>query len=413
MSFAAEVARSAIRQGGNVVIAGYFPQPALLTAAARGSFRFEPDEYSAAAKANDAERLNPAEPDRGDRLDRAMEALARLTPSDAATPDALRPLAAQAGLASRGRVVGVSPTSATARSLRAAFAGRPAEIYAVSDVAFSEVFRLVVHREESQLPQDEPQVHHGDRTSAALTSGPRRTSCSALLRRRGVGVQVRAVAVKSPLDCSATQTKDRTHDIRPRLTAAEHAADPGQRRRAPGGRGGIRVLSGHRGGVHRRLAARKDRAASAAERHARHDHLRGRVRRAHVARNLQRHYGRLPRDGRRHRARRRLPHRLPVGHALPQAEGARLFLDVSRHAHSHGHGRATDAGAGVRVLLHRVRIPGDQRAGVVSRREGSARGRRELRGMDREGAGDGAGRRVGRASPAGSTWARWLPRRRF
>ncbi len=171
VSFAAEVARSAIRQGGNVVIAGYFPQPALLTAAARGSFRFEWDEYSAAAKANDAERLNPAEPGRGDRLDRAMEALARLTPSDAATPDALRPLAARAGLASRGRVVGVSPTSATARSLRAAFAGRPAEIYAVSDVAFSEVFRLVVHREESQLHEEEPQVHHGDPLFLAALPG--------------------------------------------------------------------------------------------------------------------------------------------------------------------------------------------------------------------------------------------------
>jgi len=76
-----------------------------------------------------------------------MEALARLTPSDAATPDALLPLAARAGLTARGRVVGVSLTSATAQSLRDAFAGRPAEIYAVSETPFSEVFRLVVHRE--------------------------------------------------------------------------------------------------------------------------------------------------------------------------------------------------------------------------------------------------------------------------
>ena len=140
VSFAAEVARSAMRQGGNVVIAGYFPQPALLTAAARGSFRFEPDERSAHGECERRGRTGAA----GDSLDRVMEILARLTPSDAATPDALLPLAARAGLASRGRVVGVSPTSATARSLRAAFAGRPTEIYAVSDAAFSEVFRLVV-----------------------------------------------------------------------------------------------------------------------------------------------------------------------------------------------------------------------------------------------------------------------------
>ncbi|MGO8704332.1 MAG: DUF58 domain-containing protein [Candidatus Brocadiia bacterium] len=170
VSFAAEVARSAMRQGGNVVIAGYFPQPALLTAAARGSFRFEPNERSATVNANGA-----AEPDRGDSLDRVMETLARLTPSDAATPDALLPLAARAGLASRGRVVGVSPTSATARSLRAAFAGRPTEIYAVSDAAFSEVFRLVAHREEPLLPLDEPQVH-GDGTTSTTNEAQRTSS---------------------------------------------------------------------------------------------------------------------------------------------------------------------------------------------------------------------------------------------
>jgi uncharacterized protein (DUF58 family) len=128
VSFAAEVARSAVRQGSHVAIAGYFPQPALLTAAERGSFRIESG--------------------RGGSLDRVMEALARLTPSDAATADALLPLAARAGLTSRGRVVGVSPTSATAQSLRDAFAGRPADIYAASEPAFSEVFRLRVHSEE-------------------------------------------------------------------------------------------------------------------------------------------------------------------------------------------------------------------------------------------------------------------------
>jgi uncharacterized protein (DUF58 family) len=156
VSFAAEVARSAMRQGGNVAIAGYFPQPALLTAAVRGAFRFESGDYSAPVNANDAEATDgeamrsaaAAEPGPGDSLDRVMEALARLTPSDAATPDALLPLAARAGLTARGRVVGVSLTSATAQSLRDAFAGRPAEIYAVSETPFSEVFRLVVHREE-------------------------------------------------------------------------------------------------------------------------------------------------------------------------------------------------------------------------------------------------------------------------
>ena len=156
VSFAAEVARSAMRQGGNVTIAGYFPQPALLTAAVRGAFRFEEGEYSATVNANDAEKTHAAEPGRGGSFDRVMEALARLTPSDAATAGALLPLAARAGLSSRGRVMGVSLTSATAQSLRDAFAGRPVEIYAVSEAAFSEVFRLVVHREEPLLHRDEP-----------------------------------------------------------------------------------------------------------------------------------------------------------------------------------------------------------------------------------------------------------------
>jgi len=156
VSFAAEVARSAMRQGGNVTIAGYFPQPALLTAAVRGAFRFEEGEYSATVNANDAEKTHAAEPGRGGSFDRVMEALAQLTPSDAATAGALLPLAARAGLSSRGRVMGVSLTSATAQSLRDAFAGRPVEIYAVSEAAFSEVFRLVVHREEPLLHRDEP-----------------------------------------------------------------------------------------------------------------------------------------------------------------------------------------------------------------------------------------------------------------
>lgn len=122
VSFAAEVARSAMRQGGSVAITGYFPQPALLIAGERGYFRVESG--------------------RGRSLDRVMETLARLTPSDATTADALLPLAARAGLTSGGRVVGVSPTPATAQSLRDAFAGRPAEIYAASEAAFSRVFRL-------------------------------------------------------------------------------------------------------------------------------------------------------------------------------------------------------------------------------------------------------------------------------
>ena len=172
VSFAAEVARSAMRQGSNVAIVGYFPQPALLTAAERGDFRFESDEYSATkdAKKTEEKAMRPAaagpradkagarsrdlrvlrvEPGRGRNLDRVMEALARLTLSNAATPDALLPLAARAGLTSRGCVVGVSPTSATAQSLRDAFAGRPAEIYAASEAAFSEVFRLLINPEEA------------------------------------------------------------------------------------------------------------------------------------------------------------------------------------------------------------------------------------------------------------------------
>jgi len=170
VSFAAEAARSAMRQGGDVAIAGYFPQPALLTAE-RGYFRFVSDEYStkdarkphpeeairsgAAVPGSGETAADPRELDllriesgRGRSLDRVMEALARLTPSDAATADALVPLAARAGLPARGRVVGVSPTPATAQSLREAFAGRPAEIYAASEAAFSGVFRLLVQNDE-------------------------------------------------------------------------------------------------------------------------------------------------------------------------------------------------------------------------------------------------------------------------
>jgi uncharacterized protein (DUF58 family) len=151
VSFAAEVARTALRQGSSVTIVGFFPQPALLTAspagagAKRGYFEFGPGEDSAADAKGTGRgdpRVRRSESDYGDSLDRAMEALARLTPSDAATADALLPLAARAGLTSRGYAVGVSPTPATARSLREAFAGRPAEIYAASEAAFSEVFRL-------------------------------------------------------------------------------------------------------------------------------------------------------------------------------------------------------------------------------------------------------------------------------
>ena len=157
VSFAAEAARSAMRHDGDVAIAGYFPQPALLTAE-RGDFRFESDEdstkgakgphpeeatLSAAAGPRDFRVLH-VESGRGRSLDRVMEALARLTPSNAATADALVQLAARAGLPARGRVVGVSPTPATAQSLREAFAGRPAEIYAASEAAFAGVFRLLI-----------------------------------------------------------------------------------------------------------------------------------------------------------------------------------------------------------------------------------------------------------------------------
>jgi uncharacterized protein (DUF58 family) len=160
VSFAAEVARLALRQGNNVTIVGYFPQPAVLTAARRGDFRFESDEFSAtkcakAAKKAGAEAARPdasaaieldvlrLESSRGRSFDRLMEALARLTPSDADTADALPALASRARLNFSGRVVGVSPTPATAQSLRIAFAGRPAEIYAATEANFSEVFRLM------------------------------------------------------------------------------------------------------------------------------------------------------------------------------------------------------------------------------------------------------------------------------
>ncbi len=168
VSFAAEAARTAMRQGSRVAIAGFFPQPALLIAAERGDFRFESFELSISGDAKNAgEEALPSsagglradtsgtaprglrlESGHGRGLDRVMETLARLTPSDAATADALRPLAARAGLTSRSHIVGVSPSSETAESLRRVFAGRPAEIYAASEPAFSEVFRLLVKNEE-------------------------------------------------------------------------------------------------------------------------------------------------------------------------------------------------------------------------------------------------------------------------
>jgi uncharacterized protein (DUF58 family) len=144
VSFAAEVARNAMRQGGSVAIVGYFPQPALLIAGGRGHFRFESDEDFIAMDTKDTR----VESGRGRSLDRVMETLARLTPSDATTADTLLLLVARAGLTSGGRVVGVSPTPATAQSLRDAFAGRPTEIYAASEVGFSGVFRLLISNEK-------------------------------------------------------------------------------------------------------------------------------------------------------------------------------------------------------------------------------------------------------------------------
>jgi uncharacterized protein (DUF58 family) len=163
VSFAAEVARSAMRQGNNVTIVGHFPQPALLVANERDYLRFESDESFATKDTKGAKngeektsqaiaavpgdpRVLKVESGHGRSFERLMEALARLTPSNAATADALPPLAARAGLTSGGRVVGVSPTTATAQSLRDAFAGRPAEIYAASDEAFADVFRLLTKR---------------------------------------------------------------------------------------------------------------------------------------------------------------------------------------------------------------------------------------------------------------------------
>jgi uncharacterized protein (DUF58 family) len=146
VSFAAEVARTALSQGSGVAIVGFFPQPALVVAGEQGSFTFESGEVSGA----DAQgAIRSVESDRRSSLDQVMEALARLTPSDAATADALLPLAARAGLTAHSSVVGVSTTSATARSLRDAFARRPAQIYAASEGAFSEVFQLRIKSDKA------------------------------------------------------------------------------------------------------------------------------------------------------------------------------------------------------------------------------------------------------------------------
>jgi hypothetical protein len=143
VSFAAEVARTALREGSTISIVGFFPEPALLIASEQGEFKFESEMGAGNAADPGFSRGRGPESGRGGGLGRVMEALARLTPSDAATADALRPLAVRGGLTSRSSMVSVSPTRATAESLHDAFLGHPMEIHVTSEIEFSDVFRLL------------------------------------------------------------------------------------------------------------------------------------------------------------------------------------------------------------------------------------------------------------------------------
>jgi len=122
VSFAAEVCRMALWEGDAVRIIGFFPQPECISAAADSRSR------GLALPA----RLRPL-----------LEALARLKPSDAETADALLPLAEPAGLRSARCVMAVSPTRATARTLREALPAGVVRIHAASDPGFSGIFRLL------------------------------------------------------------------------------------------------------------------------------------------------------------------------------------------------------------------------------------------------------------------------------
>jgi uncharacterized protein (DUF58 family) len=121
VSFAAEVCRTALQEGSAVRIIGFFPEPRCVSTPA--------DERARALPL--AERLRPV-----------LEALARLTPSDAETADELLPLAVRAGLRSARRVMAVSPTRATAQALREALPAGVAQIHAASEPGFGGIFRL-------------------------------------------------------------------------------------------------------------------------------------------------------------------------------------------------------------------------------------------------------------------------------
>jgi uncharacterized protein (DUF58 family) len=122
VSFAAEVCRLALSEGDAVQIIGFFPQPACLSAAA--------DRRSRGLA------LPP-------RLRPLLEAFARLTPSASETPDELLPLVERVGLRPARSLIAVSPTRATARTLRQALPPGVAHIFEASDPGFAGLFRFV------------------------------------------------------------------------------------------------------------------------------------------------------------------------------------------------------------------------------------------------------------------------------
>ena len=130
ISYVAELGRVALEAGNSVTLVGFFPDPQIIQLGARedGSRR-ETSPYGT--------------------LSRLLEALARLTPADAESADALSSLAETAGVASAWRVLAVTPTAETARGLRGSLAALGISPLLVSDPEFGNVFRLLPARGEA------------------------------------------------------------------------------------------------------------------------------------------------------------------------------------------------------------------------------------------------------------------------
>jgi len=118
ISFAGELSRYALAQGCGLTLIGFFPQPR--------SLAVTPGRHA---------------------LNRIYEALARLKPSDAATPDALLAPLRGCRPGSADRVIAISPIRETAETLRAVLRGIHAQYHVADDPAFSTVFATSAGRQ--------------------------------------------------------------------------------------------------------------------------------------------------------------------------------------------------------------------------------------------------------------------------